>query len=150
MHVLPPEDVQHLTRSQMRHPKQFKAIIPLATLRSECGDGNLPMFFDDMLDCALRYVESVCRMERFVLTDGVGFDEHGTRQGLETLRSSVHDSFITHVNVLGRTMSKLGKNVAWWNELGDHKLHRVRFAKFAMSLSFEYVMELTRKEGGGA
>ncbi len=139
MKVLSQEDQNKVLTSL---PK-LKTVVSLETIKSECDDEVLKQLFEDMLDLALRYTESVCLWQRIVNENGASFDEHGTRQAIEATRTSVHDAFNDQVNILSRTMSRLGKSVEWRDRIGHD---RSRLGCFALSISFEYI----KQNKGGA
>ena len=140
MYALSHEDKSQILGSSSKP----KVIVPLETLRSECDSEILRELFDNMLDFALRYTESVCRWQRLAVENSGTFDEHGTRQAIEDTRHTVHNAFNDHVNILSRTMSRHGKSTKW-RELIGHD--RSAIGRFALTISFEYIK---KSEGGGA
>lgn len=140
MHTLSKADADQLKESGT----SFKVIVPLETLRSECDSDILKELFEGMLDLALRYTESVCRWQRLAEESGGSFDEPGTRQAIEDIRTSVHNAFNDHVNILSRTMSRTGKLNQWRSQIGDS---RAALGRFALTLSFEYINQM-EKNGG--
>lgn len=140
MHTLSNHDAARLKKSGA----SFKVVVPLETLKSECDSDILKELFDGMLDLALRYTESVCRWQRLIEENGGSFDEPGTRQAIEDIRTSVHNAFNDHVNILSRTMTRVGKPNKWRSEIGDS---RAALGRFALTLSFEYIKEMEKKGG---
>ncbi|PJE74235.1 MAG: hypothetical protein COV01_01940 [Candidatus Taylorbacteria bacterium CG10_big_fil_rev_8_21_14_0_10_41_48] len=122
----------------------FKVIVPLETLRSECDSDILKELFVGMLDLAIRYTESVLRWQRLIEESGASFDEPGTRQAIEDVRTSVHDAFNDHVNILSRMMARTGKKNQWRSQIGDS---RAALGRFALTLSFEYIRQMEKKGG---
>lgn len=144
MHALSSEDKASL----MKYSSHFKVIVPLETLQSECDDGILKELFENMINMAMRYTESVCRWQRMVVEKETAFDEHGTRQAIEDTRRTVHTAFIDHVKILSRTMVLHGKKIDWRDRIGKLE-DRSAMGRFALTISFEYVRQLTEKEEGG-
>jgi hypothetical protein len=140
MYHLNPDDVADLTASI----KRFKIIVPLESIKSQCDGEILSQLFDNMLDLALHYTESICRFKRIVNKFGGSFDESGERAAIEEVRGSIHDSFIVSVNVLCRMMLKAGKSVEWRDRIGED---RAALGRFALTLSFEAIRSQNEKGG---
>lgn len=141
MHKLQPEDLADLTRSGER----FKIIVPLKTLQSECDTEILKELFENLIDNALRYAESVCRFQRIVMSTAGTFDADGERQAIEDVRGSVHDSFMDMVNILSRTMVRAGKPTLWRTLVGEN---RAALGRFALTLAFEHIRNSIEEQGG--
>jgi hypothetical protein len=134
MHLLSNDDVADLLLAS----KQFKILVPLETLRSMCDNEILTELFENMIDYALRYTESVCRWQRMAMEDPSSFDDRATRQAIEDTRHTVHTAFNDHVNILSRTMVLLGKSTKWRELIGHN---RPDLGRFALALSFEYIKQ---------
>ncbi len=139
MHILTPDDAAHVARSF----EKFKIRVPLRDIESLCGDGILKELFDNMLDDALRYTESICAFQRIMKQASTSSDPDGDREAIESVRGSKHDAFISAVNILSRTMVRNGKNNSWRDRVGED---RAALGLFALTLSFEYVKRENQKE----
>ncbi len=122
----------------------FKVIVPLQDLKSQCQDNPMLVeLFDNLLDSALRYAESVCRFQQIVDKNYESVDPIGDRQAIEDVRGSIHEGFNDLVNILSRTMARNGKDASWRSKIGEN---RATLGRFALTLSFEYVK--SEIEGG--
>ncbi|MDP1625161.1 MAG: hypothetical protein Q8L64_05315 [bacterium] len=142
MHHLQPQDKADLARSGER----FKIIVPLKALEAQCDTPILKELFENMVNDALRYAESVCRFQRIVTATAGIFDEQGERQAIEDVRGNIHDSFIGSVNILCRMMLRSGnpEKGSWRNLIGED---RAALGRFALTIAFEYIR---RESEGGA
>lgn len=142
MYQLTHEDVTRLTRSCSK----FKILVPLKDLEAQCDSAILKELFENLLDNALRYSESVCRFQRVVteVAAGKSFDPAGEREAIESIRGSIHDNFIASVNILSRMMARAHKDITWRTRAGED---RAALGRFALTMSFEYVKN--EIEGGG-
>ncbi|HVU06798.1 MAG TPA: hypothetical protein VHE10_03375 [Candidatus Paceibacterota bacterium] len=133
MHALSIEDKNRLTQTSSR----FKIIAPLEEIKSECeGNEILTELFENMIDFALRYAESVCRWQRMAVETPDEFDAIGTRQAIEDTRRTVHNAFIEHVNILSRTLVRQGRKAEWRGRVGHD---RAALGRFAIVIAFEYI-----------
>lgn len=132
MHHLSKEDADHVSRSFSK----FKVIVSLEEIESQCDVEILKDVFENMLDLALRYTESICAFQRIMKQSRESLDPVGDRQAIESVRGSIHDAFNTSVDIVSRTMVRNNKKIDWRNRIGDD---RAALGLFALTLSFEYV-----------
>lgn len=115
-----------------------KPFISLQELETACGeDVSLQEALDDVIVCSLRYAESVCRFEQIVMSSESLVD--GTREEIERVRSTIHDSTIDAINLLSRTFKSLGKSNLWINAVAAQG--RASYGKFAILTAFEVVLQ---------
>ncbi len=137
---------QEIVSKEARHVPQkatemvgFKnPFITLGNLEALCeGDEVLTDCLQTMVIDSLRYAETVCRFEQIVARGQVS-NENGDREEIERVRSSVHDTTISSINILSRTLSRKGKDNKWISKVaaGD----RAGYGKFALMIAFEIVL----------
>ena len=113
--------------------------ITLQDLKCQCqGNETLEFCLDDMINYSLRYAETVCRFERIV-SKGQSINEDGTREEIERVRSTIHDSTIDAIKILSRTMKKQGKDNKWIAPID--KGSRPAYGKFAILIAFEVAIQ---------
>ena len=86
--------------------------------------------YRDLLDKAIQY--AAIRAEWFLL-------DYEKRMEIDDRRTSLHNSVITHLNMLQRYLKSQGKNGEWRDMLGyeeDDKYNRKAIGDFACYLAF--------------
>lgn len=135
--IIPDIDLKVLGRSV----KNSKPAITYLALKALCeGDEALGLCFDDFLDYALRYTESICRFKQIMIKYG-GSNQDGVLAEIDRIRGTVHDALVSSTQILSRTMGKRGKDNAWYDHIS---MSRAAIGRFALVISFEF---LTGKEG---
>jgi hypothetical protein len=111
--------------------------ITLKDLEVLCkGDEDLEYFLRETTVMCLRYTETLCRFKQIVIR-GQQSNEDGFRKEIEAIRTTIHDSTITSINVLSRLMKKTDRNNDW---IKNVSVDRTKYAKFAMCIAFESVL----------
>lgn len=109
--------------------------ITLQGLNSLCeSDEALDYCLHEVVIHSLRYTETICRFEQIVARGQVS-NEDGTRKEIEKLRTAVHDSTMSSINLLARNMKRAGKDTTWVSKVTANS--RASYALFAMMVAFE-------------
>lgn len=128
-------DVTPKAREKSGYKNPF---ISLQSLESLClGSETLDFCLREMVILSLRYAETVCRFEQIVRR-GQESNEDDTRKEIEALRSAVHDSTISAINLLSRNMKKVERDNSWIADLSSGG--RAAYGKFAILIAFEVVL----------
>jgi hypothetical protein len=118
--------------------------ITLEGLEALCeGDEILSCCLKSMAINSLRYAETVCRFEQVVALGQIS-NENGDREEIERIRSTVHDTTITSVMILIRTLRRAGKDTQWFSNVSVGG--RAGYGKFALLIAFEIALQ--PQEGG--
>ena len=100
-------------------------------LLSEIGnDAEAMELYGDLIDTAVKYAEIRARWMRFSREEKMETD---------SLRTSHHDSLITHFNMLARCLRMQGKEAAWRDQLGyeeDDRYNRKTIGDFGCYIVF--------------
>ncbi len=121
----------------------------LDLLQKECSDELLRTLLSELIDSALRYVESVCKFKAIVKDPEKNNFNSGFREDIENARGSIHDVFIDNARILERAMRQkyIGKNLSWTRTLNLN--NRATYAAFALKLAFDFIIRSTTlKEDG--
>ena len=100
-------------------------------LLSEIGnDAEAMELYGDLIDTAVKYAEIRARWMRFSREE---------KMEIDSLRTSHHDSLITHFNMLARCLRMQGKEAAWRDQLGyeeDDRYNRKTIGDFGCYIVF--------------
>ena len=100
-------------------------------LLSEIGnDADAIELYEDLIDTAVKYAEIRARWMRFSREE---------KMEIDSLRTSHHDSLITHFNMLARCLRMQGKEAAWRDQLGyeeDDRYNRKTIGDFGCYIVF--------------
>ena len=98
---------------------------------SEIGnDADAVELYEDLIDTALKYAEIRARWMRLSREE---------KMDIDPLRTSHHDSLITHFNMLARYLRMQGKQAAWRDRLGyeeDDRFNRKTIGDFGCYIIF--------------
>ena len=98
---------------------------------SEIGnDADAVELYEDLIDTALKYAEIRARWMRLSREE---------KMDIDPLRTSHHDSLITHFNMLARYLRMQGKKAAWRDRLGneeDDRFNRKTIGDFGCYIVF--------------
>ena len=98
---------------------------------SEIGnDADAIELYEDLIDTALKYAEIRARWMRLSREE---------KMDIDPLRTSHHDSLITHFNMLARYLRMQGKQAAWRDRLGyeeDDRFNRKTIGDFGCYIIF--------------
>ncbi len=134
MHIAISEDVAESARGMGKVRNPF---IPLSALEALCeGNETLQICLEETVNYSMKYAETVCRFEQIV-AKGQRINEDGTREEIERVRSTIHDSTIDAINILSRNLKKFGKDNKWLAPIVANG--RAGYGKFAILLAFETV-----------
>jgi hypothetical protein len=134
---LSPEDFGGADTSTL---ESFKGKLPitLEELNIECsGDELLEELLEDTLKMCLRYTQTV-----FDMNVELGNSENGVKtdkyREISAQRGRINDTTMESIDILARTLKKVGKNSEWVNSFGGD---RSAYGRFAILLTFSRMKE---------